>query len=82
MLVFGVFILFALVPSHLSGFIYLWFFVVCDFWVGSLSGYPFWFFLLLFCFVVFFFSFFNCVLGFGVHVKNTQDCCIGTYTAL
>ena len=23
-----------------------------------------------------------CVLGFGVHVKNMQDCCIGTYMAM
>ena len=25
---------------------------------------------------------FYCVLGFGVHVKNMQDCCIGTYMAM
>ena len=27
-------------------------------------------------------SFFYCILGFGVHVKNMQDCCIGTYMAV
>ena len=26
--------------------------------------------------------FFNCILGFGVHVKNMQDCCIGTHMAV
>ena len=31
----------------------------------------------------FFFSFlFYCILGFGVHVKNMQDCCIGTHMAV
>ena len=25
---------------------------------------------------------FNCILRFGVHVKNMQDCCIGTHAAL
>ena len=25
---------------------------------------------------------FNCLLGFGVHVKNMQDCCIGTHMAV
>ena len=24
-------------------------------------------------------NFFNCILGFGVHVKKMQDCCIGTH---
>ena len=28
------------------------------------------------------FLFFNCILGFGVHVKNMQDCCIGTCMAV
>ena len=28
------------------------------------------------------FLFFNCILGFGVQVKNMQDCCIGTHVAL
>ena len=26
--------------------------------------------------------FFNCILGFGVHVKNMQDSCIGTHVAV
>ena len=25
---------------------------------------------------------FNCILGFGVHVQNMQDSCIGTHTAV
>ena len=25
---------------------------------------------------------FYCILGLGVHVKNMQDCCIGTYMAM
>ena len=29
-----------------------------------------------------FFLFFNCILGFGVHVQNVQDSCIGTHTAV
>ena len=28
------------------------------------------------------FFFFNCILGFGVHVKNMQDCCIRTNMAV
>ena len=36
-----------------------------------------------FIFVSFFFSFFfNCILGFGVHVKNMQGCCMGTHMAV
>ena len=27
----------------------------------------------------FFFNFFNCILGFGVHEQNMQDSCIGTH---
>ena len=26
--------------------------------------------------------FFHCILGFGVHVQNMQDCCIGTHMAV
>ena len=29
-----------------------------------------------------FLSFFYCILGFGVHVKNMQDCCVSTYMAV
>ena len=29
-----------------------------------------------------FFFFFNCILGFGVHVQNMQDSCIGTHVAV
>ena len=28
------------------------------------------------------FFFFNCILGFGVHVQNMQDSCIGTHMAV
>ena len=28
------------------------------------------------------FLFFDCILGLGVHVKNMQDCCIGTHMAV
>ena len=30
----------------------------------------------------FIYLFFNCILGFGVHVQNTQDSCIGTHRAV
>ena len=34
-------------------------------------------------FIFFHFSLFlNCILGFGVHVKNMQDCCIGTHVVV
>ena len=32
--------------------------------------------------IYFFICIFYCVLGFGVHVKNMQDCCIGTHVAV
>ena len=31
--------------------------------------------------VYFFLSFLNCILALGVHVKNMQDCCVGTHAA-
>ena len=33
-------------------------------------------------FYFYLFIYFNFILGFGVHVKNVQDCCIGTYMAM
>ena len=38
--------------------------------------------LLIFCLVDLSNIFFYCILGFGVHVKNMQDCCIGTHVAV
>ena len=32
------------------------------------------------CFLLYYFL--NCILGFGVHVKNMQDSCIGTHVAV
>ena len=37
---------------------------------------------LFFSFVVVSRFFFNCILGFGVHVKNMQDSCLGTHLAV
>ena len=31
---------------------------------------------------IYLFIYFYCILGFGVHVKNMQDCCIGTHMAV
>ena len=36
-----------------------------------------WFFVYLFNFFIFY-----CILGFGVHLKNMQDYCIGTHLAV
>ena len=41
--------------------------------------------LIIFSLINLFFSFlfyFYCILGFGVHVKNVQDSCIGTHVAV
>ena len=46
---------------------------------GSLT-YTFFFFSILFYSIVVYF--FYCILGFGVHVKNMQDSCIGTHVAV